>query len=263
MAQNRAEGLNIRQLEDKEVLFYFGDDPTIDRKTGTFLKGWHSGGLEPADTAWNLNREITTNTTELTGGQTVTSHTAGAVTSSVDLIPGSPVVDHIEWPDTVVQHGTLYRRHSAKVAKGFVARIHKFGSGILGIKASREKAELLAADRNQGKDAPTRTVNITYENGADEFIFEDMYYHIGEDGTTVQVEEKVFKDVEDIQAKIKAGEAFVPQGSASGLTAFVVKQDTGKGGADLITFEDGETKPASTPARSGGSGPGTSTSVTA
>lgn len=235
MAKNRNIGLDVRVLEDREVLFNFSDTPVIDRATGTFMAGWHSGGLEPADSTWALTREVSSNTTNLTGGQTATAYTAGAVTSTVDLIPGSPVVDHIEWPETVVKNGVLYRKHSSKVAKAFVARVHKFQSGVLGIMVTREKADLSISDRSTTTDPSARSVAINWKNGDDEFIAEEMFYIIGEDGTVTEVEEKVFKDVADLQAQLDAGTAFVPKASAAGLTAYTVKQSAA-GDGNLLEF---------------------------
>lgn len=225
MAQNRAAGLDIRVLEDREVLFNFTDDPAIDIATGTFVGGWHSGGLEPADSTWALSREVTSNATNLTGGQTATSYTAGAVTSTVDLIPGTPVLDHIEWPETVVQDGVLYRKHSSAVAKAYVARVHKFQSGILGIMVTREKADLTVADRSTTTDPTARTVNINWENGDDEVMAEEMFYIVNGDGTVTRVEQKVFQDVADVQAQVDAGTAFVPNASEGNLTAYTVAED--------------------------------------
>lgn len=228
MAENRNHGLDIKVLEDKEVLFHFGDDPIIDKATGTFMAGWHSGGLEPADSSWDLNREVSANTTNLTGGQVATDYTAGPVSSTANLTPGSPVLDYVEWPETVEQGGTLYRKHSSKVAQAYVARVHKFQSGILGIAASRMKADLSVAARSTGNSPTARAVEIKYQNGDDEFMFEEMFYVIGKDGTVTQVEKKIFQDVTDLKAKLDAGEAFVPKASANSLTAMVpVAEKTG------------------------------------
>lgn len=221
MAIQRTAGLDIKVLEDHEVLMHFGDNPAIDRATGTFLEGWHSAGLEPAESSWSLNREVAANTTNLTGGQTATSYTAGAVTSTVDIIPGSPVVDHIEWPETAEQGGTLYRKHSSKVAKAFVARVHKFSSGITHIMVSREKADLNIAERTTTKDPTARSIAINYNNGDDEYMFEDMHYLVGEDGSVTQVQPKIFQDVSDVQAQVDAGTAFVPAASDNALEAMV------------------------------------------
>nr|DAM65377.1 MAG TPA: major tail protein [Caudoviricetes sp.] len=238
MAENRNVALNVKVLEDREVLFHFGDNPTIDRETGAFMKGWHSGGVEPNDSAWSLNREVNTNTTNMSGGQSVTSYQAGAVTSTVDLIPGSPVLDHIEWPDTAETNGVLYRKHSNRVAKAFIARVHKFQSGVVGIMVSREKAGLTVAERSVGTDPSGRTVNAAWQNGEDEYIMEEMYYLVREDGTVERVEEKIFKQVEDVNGKLASGEAFVPKGSASGLAKHTVKKD---GESPLREFVDPET----------------------
>lgn len=242
MAQNRSQGLDIKVLEDKEVLMHFGEKPSIDTKTGTFGQGWHSAGLEPTDSTWSETREVTENKTTLTGGQTATSYTAGAVSSTVDLIPGSPVVDHIEWPDTINQEGVLYRKHTSRVAKAFVARVHKFASGIVGIKVSREKASLTIAERGTTTDPTPRSLAIAYNNGNDEVMFEENFYLI-EGGTVTAVEKKIFQDIEDLDAKIEAGTAFVPQGSASG-EAFVKNVDSisnSEDGVDLIEFKNPET----------------------
>lgn len=236
MAQQRAAGLNIRVLEDREMLLNFGNDPIIDKDTGTFVGAWHSAGLEPADSTWALNREVSSNVTNLTGGQTATSYTAGAVTSTVDVIPGSPVVDHIDWPEQVTQDGVTYYKHSSRTASAYVARVHQFGSGIVGVMVSREKSDLTSADRSVGTDPTARTITATYVNGDDEFMFEQMYFRVGEDGAVIEVEPKVFQTVGDLQVQIDAGTAFVPAASASDLAAFVPVE----GGDGLVEYEDPE-----------------------
>ena len=242
MAQKRTEGLNIRVLEDKEVLMHFGENPAIDIKTGTFGPGWHSAGLEPNDSTWNETRNVDSNKTPLTGGQSATSYTAGDVTGSVDLIPGSPVLDYIEWPDTVNQDSVLYRKHTNEVAQAYVARVHKFQSGIMGIKVSREKANLTVADRNQGNDPTAHTLNIDYINGDDEVMFEENYYLITEDAV-VKVEKKIFQDIEDLEGKVASGEAFIPQAGEKGVAYVKATDEVAKGvdGVDLIDFKDPET----------------------
>lgn len=242
MAQKRTEGLNIRVLEDKEVLMHFGDNPAIDTKTGTFGPGWHSAGLEPNDSTWNETRNVDSNKTNLTGGQTATSYTAGDVTGSVDIIPGSPVLDYIEWPDTVTQDSVLYRKHTNEIAQAHVARVHKFQSGIMGIKVSREKANLTVADRNQGNDPTAHTLNIDYINGDDEVMFEENYYLITEDAV-VKVEKKIFQDIEDLEGKVASGEAFIPQGGEKGVVYVKETDEVAKDvdGVDLIEFKDPET----------------------
>lgn len=238
MAQNRAAGLNLRVLEDREVLFAAVDNPTIDIATGTFLEGWHSGGLEPSDSTWAESREVTSSATTLTGGQTFTSYTAGAVTSTVDLIPGSPVLDWVEWPASAVVDGVIIREHSNKVAKAYVARVHKYADDIVHIRVSREKADLTVADRSTATDPGARTVSIAYNNDEESQMFEDMYYHV--DGDTVtQVTPKIFKSVADVQAQIDAGTAFVPDASAGSLTAYV-PTETVSGDAELIEFPEDE-----------------------
>lgn len=242
MIKNRAAGLPIRVLEDREVLFHFGDNPAIDMKTGTFGPGWQSGGLEPADGEWGETRNVESNKTNLTGGQTATSFTAGDVTSTVNLIPGSPVLDHIEWPDTVEKGGTLYRKHTSQVAKAFVARVHKYTSDIVHIHVSREKAQLTAAERNRGTDPAGRAVNIDFQNGADEVMFEDRYYKIGKDGAVAEVKPKIFKDIEKLDTLVQQGKAFVPKASADGLAAFVPVEDSDKeDGVELFDFKDPDT----------------------
>lgn len=251
MSKLRSAGLDIRVLEDKEVLMHFGDNPAIDRATGTFGPGWNSAGLEPTDSTWTETREVTENKTNLTGGQTATSYTAGAVSSTVDLIPGSAVVDYIEWPETVTKDGVLYRKHTAKVAKAFVARVHKFSSGIVGIKVSREQASLTISERGTTTDPTPRSLAIAYNNGDDEVMFEEMFYKVKEDGTVVEVQKKIFQDIADLQTKIADGTAFVPQGSESGLTAFVVAGDSVDNKVDGVTLNE-----FSEPVTSGGSGDG-------
>ena len=242
MATNRAAGLDIRVLEDREVLFHFGENPWIDKKTGAFGPGWHSGGLEPADGEWGATRNVESTKTNLTGGQTATSYTAGDVTGAVNLIPGSPVLDRIEWPDTVEKDGVLYRKHTSEVAKAFTARVHKFTSGIVHITVSREKAQLTAAERNRGTDPAGRAVNIDYKNGADEVMFEEMYFKIGEDGTLTEVEPKIFKDIANVNQMVKDGKAFVPKASADGIKAFVPVVDTDtEDGVELFEFKDPDT----------------------
>ena len=252
MAQLRTAGIDIKVLEDKEVLMHFGDNPQIDRKTGTFMEGWHSAGLEPADSSWTESREVTENKTNLTGGQTATSYTAGAVSATVDLVPGSAVVDYIEWPETITKNNVLYRKHTSKVAKATVARVHKFTSNILGIKVSREKASLSIAERVSTTDPTPRSLSVAYNNGEDEVMFEEMYYMVKEDGSVAEVKPKIFVDIDDLQKEIEAGRAFVPQASESSLSAFVVeedKTDNAVDGVPLLEFkqEDGSAAPSPQP----------------
>lgn len=242
MPKNRAAGLDVRVLEDREVLFNFSDTPAIDKKTGVFGPGWHSGGLEPADGSHDMSRNVESNKTNLTGGQTATSYKAADVNGAVNLIPGSPVLDKIEWPDTVVQGGTLYRKHTSQVAKAYTATVHKYASGIVHIRVSREKAQLTAAERNRATDPAGRAVNVDYQNGSDEIMFEERYYKIGEDGSVTQVKEKIFQDISNLDKLVNDGKAFVPKASADGLKAFVPVEDTdAEDGVELIEFQDPDT----------------------
>lgn len=242
MPKNRAAGLDVRTLEDREVLFHFGDNPSIDRATGVFGPGWHTGGLEPADGSHDMTRNVESNKTNLTGGQTATSYKAADVTGTVNLIQGSPVLDKIEWPDTVIQGGTLYRKHTSQVAKAYTATVHKFTSGIVHIRVSREKAQLTAAERSRATDPAGRPVNIDYKNGADEAMFEERYYKIGEDGSVTQVKEKIFKDIENVNQLVEEGKAFVPKASADAVKAFVPVEDAdADDGVELVEFEDPDT----------------------
>ena len=242
MIKNRTAGLSVRSLEDREVLFHFGDNAAIDRKTGMFGPGWNSGGLEPSDSEWGETRNVESNKTQLTGGQTATSHTAGDVTSTVNLIPGSPVLDHIEWPDTIEHGGTLYRKHTSRVAKAHVARVHKYTDDIVHIRVSREKAQLTATERNRGTDPAGRAVNIDYRNGDDELMFEDMYYKVGKDETVTEVKPKIFQDIENLDKLVEEGKAFVPKASANTLAAFVPVEDSDdEDGVSLHEFRDPET----------------------
>lgn len=249
MAQSRTAGLNIKVIEDKEVLFHFGDDPAIDLTTGTFGEGWNSGGLEPADSSWELNREITSNKTNLTAGQTTTSRVAGGITGTANLIPGSAVVDHIDWPETVVKNGTLYRKHSAVVARAHVARVHHFQDNIIGMKVSREKADLTAPTRTDANDPSPRSVTIDYVNGPDGYAFEERYYRVDGAGEVTEVQPKIFKTIADLDAQVEAGTAFKSDAAKGELTAMVpVAKESGD--ATLHEFE-GETTP-----EDGGTGSG-------
>lgn len=238
MATKRTAGLDIKVLEDKEVLMHFGENPAIDIATGTFLKGWHSAGMEPNDSTWGENRPVTKNDTQLTGGQTASSFTAGAVTGSVNLIPGSPVVDYIEWPETASKSNVLMRKHSNKVAKAYVARVHKFQSGIVGIKVSREKAVLTIDQRDTANDPQARALAIAYDNGDDGYMFEEMFYKIGADGTVEQVDPKIFQTIADVETKLTDGEAFVPDASSDGLTAMNVATDSVESSVDGVDLND-------------------------
>ena len=239
MAENRNVGLDIRVLEDRQVLVFFGDNPVFDKKTGAFVGGWESLGIEPVDSSHSHTREISENDTNLTGGQTDTSYTTGALSGTVDGIAGSPVMRYIENPDAVVQDGTVYGAHTAKVARAYVAYVHKFSSGIVRVWVSREKADLKVNERQTSKDPQARPVTIKFKNGADEFYYEERFYMVGKDGSVARVEEKVFQDVTELTKKIEAGEAFYPQASGSGLTAMTLKKDDSNG-VDLQEFEGAE-----------------------
>lgn len=240
MAKSRTVGLDLRVLEDRQVLLYFGDNPTIDKATGAFVGDWDALGLEPADSQHSDTREVSSNNTNLTGGQTATSYTAGAITGAVDGIEGSPAMRYIENPGAVVQDGTTYGEHSSKVAKAYVAKVHKYTSGLVRIWVSREKAELVINERVVAKDPQARPVQITYKNGDDERYYEERFYMVGEDGAVVRVEEKVFKDVTDLQAQIDAGTAFHPKASASGLTAMTVVADKSADDVTLYEYKDAD-----------------------
>lgn len=242
MIKNRTDGFDVRVLEDREVLMHFGDNPAIDKKSGIFGPGWNSGGLEPSDGEWGETRNVESNKTNLTGGQTATSYTAGDVSSTCNLVPGSPVLDAIEWPDTVEKGGVLYRKHTSRVASAYVARVHKYTSGIVHIKVSREKAQLTAAERNRATDPAGRAVTIDYKNGPDEVMFEEMYYKIGAGGTVTEVKPKIFQDIASVNQLVKDGKAFVPKASAEGIKAYVpvVDSDTDDG-VELFEFKDPDT----------------------
>lgn len=229
MAELRTTGLNLQVLEDRQVLVFFGDKPIIDKKTGAFVGGWESLGLEPVDSNHPHTREVTSNTTNLTGGQSATSFATGAISSTIDGIAGSPVMRYIENPGAVVQDGTLYGAHTAEVAQAFVAVVHKFQSGLVRIWASREKAKLTINERVTAKDPQARPVAIAFENGADEFYYEERFYIVGKDGSVARVEEKIFQDVSDLAAQIEAGTAFFPKASGENLTAMTVVEDNSNG----------------------------------
>lgn len=241
MSQNRAVGLNVKVLEDREVLFCFDEDAAhVDIDTGTFVGPWHSAGVEPTDSTHGETREVTSNKTNLTGGQSATSFTAGAVTGTVDLIPGTAVLRHIEWPDTTEKDGVLYLAHTSQVAKAMVARVYKYQSGVVEIKVSRKPALLSIQERTYGTDPQPRSLAIDYENGDDELMFEQRFYKVDEDGSVREVKPKVFKTIEDLQKQVDAGTAFTPDGSASGLTGYVPVKDEDEDGVTLHEIKDSE-----------------------
>lgn len=226
MSQKRAQALDIKVLEDREVLFCFDESKAhIDIETGTFVGDWHSAGIEPTDSTHGETREVNSNKTDLTGGQTATSYTAGAVTGTVDLIPGTAVLRHVEWPDTTEKDGVLYLAHTSRVAKAIVARVYKYQSGVVEIKVSREPALLTVQERTYGTDPQPRSLEIDYQNGEDEQMFEQRFYVVKEDGTVREVTPKIFRSVEDLAAKVESGEAFVPAASAAGLDGATVTRD--------------------------------------
>lgn len=226
MSQKRAQALDIKVLEDREVLFCFDESKAhIDIETGTFVGDWHSAGIEPTDSTHGETREVNSNKTELTGGQTATSYTAGAVTGTVDLVPGTAVLRHVEWPDTTEKDGVLYLAHTSRVAKAIVARVYKYQSGVVEIKVSREPALLTVQERTYGTDPQPRSLEIDYQNGEDEQMFEQRFYVVKEDGTVREVTPKIFRSVEDLAAKVESGEAFVPAASAAGLDGATVTRD--------------------------------------
>ncbi|AKN77521.1 hypothetical protein HO100_11380 [Corynebacterium ulcerans] len=236
MARNRTVGLDLRVLEDRQVLVNFSDNPIIDKKSGAFIGAWESLGVEPEGSQHSRTREVTSNTTNLTGGQTATSYAAGAITAAVDGIEGSPVMRHIENPGAVIQDGTTYGEHSSRVAKAYVAFVHKFTSGLVRIWVTREKAELTINESVTSKDPQAVPVTITFKNGADEFYYEERFYIVGKDGSVARVEEKIFKDVDDLRDQIEKGTAFFPKASGDNLKAMVVKE-TDSSGVKLAEYE--------------------------
>ena len=240
MAQSRTVGLPLRVLEDRMVLADFSGEAVIDKKTGAFVGPWEALGVEPQDSNHSHTREVSSNTTTMTGGQQATSFTPGAISATVDGVAGSPVMRYIENPGMAVQEGTTYGKHTAEVAKARLAFIHKFTSGLVRIWVSREKANLTINDRVTATDPQARPVAIAFENGDDEFYYEERFYMVGADGAAVRVEEKVFVDVEDLAAQVEAGTAFYPEASGNDLKAMVVVDDP-SGDVILHEYKDPET----------------------
>ena len=248
MAQSRTVGLPLRVLEDRMVLADFSGDAVIDKNTGAFVGPWEALGVEPQDSNHSHTREVSSNTTTMTGGQQATSFTPGAISATVDGVAGSPVMRYIENPGMAVQEGTTYGKHTAEVAKARIAFIHKFTSGLVRIWVSREKANLTINDRVTATDPQARPVAIAFENGNDEFYYEERFYMVGADGAAVRVEEKVFVDVEDLAAQVEAGTAFYPEASGNDLKAMVVVDDP-SGDVTLHEYKDPETGETATVAK--------------
>lgn len=240
MSKLRTVGLPLRVLEDRQVLLHFGDNPAIDRATGAFVGDWHALGLEPQDSSHSHTREVTTNTTNLTAGQSDTSYTPGAITGAVDGIPGSPAMRYIENPAATVHNGVVVGAHTAEVAKAYVAIVHKFKSGLVHTWVSREKAELVINERTVSRDPQARPVSITYNNGDDERYYEENFYIVGEGGS-VAVEPKIFKDFDDLEQQITAGTAFFPSVVGSEMSA-MVPREVDAGDATLQEYDAINTK---------------------
>ena len=237
MSKLRTVGLPSAPVsEDRQVLVHFGDNPGIDRATGAFVGDWHALGLEPQDSSHSHTREVTTNTTNLTAGQSDTSYTTGAITGAVDGIPGSPVMRYIENPAASVVDGVTIGAHTAEVARAYVAFVHKFKSGLVHTWVSREKAELVINERAVSRDPQARPVAITYNNGDDEHYYEENFYMVGESGS-VAVEPKIFKNFDDLEQQITAGTAFYPSVTGSDMTA-MVPREVDAGDATLQEYDD-------------------------
>lgn len=186
----------IADLEDRESFISFADDPKIGL-SGLFGDDWHTLGIETDDGSFSLSRELTESTTAGSGyGVVSRSYKAGALTSTVDLLEDNPVVDYIKWPDTAVSaDGVRGRRHSNKVARAHVARVHVKNDGTVEISVTREKAFLTIPERARADAAGAKTLNIGYVVDSDKFVFEDRFFKISENGEVVEFTPKRF--VED------------------------------------------------------------------
>lgn len=182
----------IADLEDRELFISFAEDPKIGLM-GLFGDDWHTAGIETDEGTFSLTREVTESTTAGAGyGVVSRSYKPGAVTSTVDLLEDNEIVDHIQWPDTAVSpDGVRGRRHSSKVAKAHVARVHVKNDGTVEISVTREKAFLTIPERARADAAAGKTLNVAYVPDAEKFIFEDRFFKI-EGGEVVEFTPKRF-----------------------------------------------------------------------
>lgn len=223
----------IADLEDRETFISFADDPKIGLD-GLFGQDWHTAGIETDDGTFSLTRELTESTTAGAGyGVVSRSYKPGALTSTVDLLEDNEVVDAIKWPDTAVDPntGVRGRRHSSKVTRAHVARVHVKNNGEVEISVTREKADLTIPERARADAAGGKTLNIAYRTDADKFVFEDRFFRV-EGGEVVEFTPKRFVANTEIDGTVEAGTA-VQIGGAGATTS-------------EIEFEEIDTNPAPT-----------------
>lgn len=208
MALNRNPAW-ISDLEDRETFISFADDPKIGLY-GLFGNDWHTLGIETDDGNWSLSRELTESTTNGAGyGVVSRSHKPGNLSATIDALEENEVVDYIKWPDTLSSNdGQVYgRRHSSKVARAHVARVHVKNKGSVEISVTRVKAYLTAPERARGDAAAGTTINIGYEPDADKIVFEDRFFRINEGGEVVEFTPKRFVPDAEITGDVEEGTA--------------------------------------------------------
>lgn len=193
----KREPMNVTDLEDRETLVSFADDPKIG-KFGKFGTDWHTAGIETDDGSWGLTRELTESTTVGAGyGVVSRSYKPGNVSSTIDLLEDNAVIRYIEWPDSAEKDGVSIKRHTGKIAMGHIARVHVHNNGVVEIQATREKAFLTIPERSRADAAAGKTLNIGYQPDSDKAIFESRYYKkIG--GAVVELTPKRFVDDSEI-----------------------------------------------------------------
>lgn len=203
----KRDPINIRDLEDREALISFIDDPKIG-KLGTFPDYWHTAGIETNDGSWGRTRELVESTTAGAGYGVVSRHyKAGNISSTIDLLEDNEVTRYIKWPSTHIVGGVHLRLHDNKVAQGKVARVHRYNDGVVEIEVSREPAFLTMPESSRGDAAAGSTLNVGYQTDADKVAFESTYFRVTEEAV-VALEPKVFVDEAELQAKIDAGEVY-------------------------------------------------------
>lgn len=194
----------IADLEDRETFISFADDPKIGL-SGLFGDDWHTIGIETDDSNAALSRELTESTTAGSGyGVVSRSFKPGALSSTVDALEENPVVDYIEWPDTLrsADGKVLGRRHSNKAARAFVARVIVYNDGRVKIQVTRVKAFLIIAERARGDAAAGKSIAISYVPDPDKIVFEDRFFKV-EGGAVVEFTPKRFAEDAAITSSTK------------------------------------------------------------
>lgn len=197
---------NVTSLIDGQVLINLGDNPTVG-KLGKIDATWHTLGIMPEDLNQPLTRTVDKEEVKGGGyGVVSTSYTPGAVESTVQTLEENDITRWIEFPDRVAKDGTIFERHTGKVARATVLFVKQHDNGVTELRVSRMPATLTKAEVGRGKAAEGREITISFTPDKDKVLFEHRWFK-SEGGDVVEIAPKIFVDDTEITGDVGAATA--------------------------------------------------------